>query len=456
MAVKRFIPPSSDTTQSEQLRKTFQLERDNLIKMVKWPHPNILTMLGSFELVRGGSTVSFNLIFPFATGDDLANFMRLPLSDHADLNGPYPLGFVVCEEYGAWAHGVLDECAGLLSALAYIHHGLDGQIIIHRDIKPANILIHERRFKLADFGASRIKSSATASATARWAGTETYSPPELLQPRDGEERVRFGRARDVWALGCVLLELAVMLSACRHGDVMPSVEGFRMARTQASEKPGEDPGTDAFAQTMECVRATAELITQLKDVHLSCLVNVATSMLDVNPDTRPQASVMHDQMTRAYAEIVDECHIDYKPPVREVSRRDTQATRPTLPEPDELARFWYLAFWHNNYHRFYPVKPDTMMILFMVLAGFGLAVAFTLIIVLDVPITKMGIWSVLRFPVLGTLLGLFLFWLALSPIPCYFLMWVLKRQAVTYLEPSTAVTGGFQEDSPDILAEDRY
>ena len=54
------------------------------------------------------------------------------------------------------------QCAhDVSSGLAYLHPS-----VIHRDLKPSNILIDEHgRFKIADFGISRVKVGAALN---RW------------------------------------------------------------------------------------------------------------------------------------------------------------------------------------------------------------------------------------------------------------------------------------------------
>ena len=58
------------------------------------------------------------------------------------------------------------QCAhDVSSGLAYLHPS-----VIHRDLKPSNILIDEHgRFKIADFGISRVKVGAAVKQMA--AGT---------------------------------------------------------------------------------------------------------------------------------------------------------------------------------------------------------------------------------------------------------------------------------------------
>ena len=93
--------------------------------------------------------------------------------------------------------------ACLFYALDYLHH----QGIRHKDIKPENILAKGDRVYLTDFGLSRDSADLSTSGTNGPAqGTQTYYAPELAQ-----ERPR-GTPADVWALGCVLLEICTVAS----------------------------------------------------------------------------------------------------------------------------------------------------------------------------------------------------------------------------------------------------
>ncbi|XP_034425281.1 cyclin-dependent kinase-like 2 [Hippoglossus hippoglossus] len=84
----------------------------------------------------------------------------------------------------------------VLRATAFCHQ----QNIIHRDIKPENILIsQEGVVKLCDFGFARtlVGDVYTDYVATRW-----YRAPELLV---GD--IRYGKPVDVWAVGCLLLEM---------------------------------------------------------------------------------------------------------------------------------------------------------------------------------------------------------------------------------------------------------
>jgi serine/threonine protein kinase len=73
--------------------------------------------------------------------------------------------------------------------------------VIHRDIKPENVLLKEDVVKLADFGLACI--TCDPMECTRKCGTLEYMAPEMQC--DG----MYTPAVDVWAAGCILLELAL-------------------------------------------------------------------------------------------------------------------------------------------------------------------------------------------------------------------------------------------------------
>ena len=83
-------------------------------------------------------------------------------------------------------------------------------------------------------------------------GTPMYAPPEKTL----EDSDSYGRARDVWALGCVLLEILVLLL---YGFRQPAaVESFEEERRGSSYKD-----TRVYSRTMNCVRVWMENIGKL-------------------------------------------------------------------------------------------------------------------------------------------------------------------------------------------------
>lgn len=89
----------------------------------------------------------------------------------------------------------------ILHGLVYLHKSG----IVHRDIKGANILVDPSgKVKLADFGCSKKFSNATVG-TANYksiVGTPWWMAPEVFRSTG------YGRAADIWSLGCTIIEMA--------------------------------------------------------------------------------------------------------------------------------------------------------------------------------------------------------------------------------------------------------
>ena len=96
----------------------------------------------------------------------------------------------------------LDECIGIVKAVAqalgYAHqHG-----IIHRDVKPSNIfLTDDERIILTDFGVAKMLSDGSLTETGMTIGTPHYFAPEQGTGQAIDHRA------DLYALGVVFYEL---------------------------------------------------------------------------------------------------------------------------------------------------------------------------------------------------------------------------------------------------------
>jgi Tol biopolymer transport system component/tRNA A-37 threonylcarbamoyl transferase component Bud32 len=87
--------------------------------------------------------------------------------------------------------------------------------VVHRDLKPGNVMLTRLGAKLMDFGLAResdvggpagaaltVTKSQPLTAEGSIVGTFQYMAPERLEGKDADAR------SDVWALGCVLYEMA--------------------------------------------------------------------------------------------------------------------------------------------------------------------------------------------------------------------------------------------------------
>ncbi|GBF90020.1 hypothetical protein Rsub_02726 [Raphidocelis subcapitata] len=99
---------------------------------------------------------------------------------------------------------VMDLFLQIAGALHYIH----GRSILHRDLKTQNILLDGNGVPmLADFGISKVLQQAEGYAASTVVGTPYYLSPEVCLNKP------YTFKSDVWALGCVLYEMATLRHA---------------------------------------------------------------------------------------------------------------------------------------------------------------------------------------------------------------------------------------------------
>jgi serine/threonine protein kinase len=133
--------------------------------------------------------------------------------------------------------------------------------------------------------------------TGLFLGTPMYAPPERADPS-----LDHGRARDVWAFGCVLLEVLVLIAFGWRTEQVPHtcdastkhvyhdadgitswVEVFKEDRRLS----GANPETRTFADKPECVEKWLGLVLSLSADHMcSKLAYVTHSMLIPDPAKR--------------------------------------------------------------------------------------------------------------------------------------------------------------------------
>ncbi|KAK4476864.1 hypothetical protein RD792_016028 [Penstemon davidsonii] len=158
----------------------------------------------------------------------------------------------------------------ILSGLNYLHC----RNVVHRDIKCANILVDvSGSVKLADFGLAKATKLNDIKSCK---GTPFWMAPEVVNQRNHG----YGRAADIWSLGCTVLEMLtgripyshleghVLICKLRERELQDSKFGlmqalFRIGRGELPPLPNT-------------------LSRDAQDFILNCL--------QVNPDDRPSAA----------------------------------------------------------------------------------------------------------------------------------------------------------------------
>jgi serine/threonine-protein kinase len=105
--------------------------------------------------------------------------------------------------------------------------------LVHRDLKPANLLLHEGKWKIADFGIARFVEESTSLNTLEGCLSPAYAAPEQWRL----EKVEV--ATDLYALGCI----AYALVSGAPPFAGPRMEDYRdqHINKSPSELPGETP-----------------------------------------------------------------------------------------------------------------------------------------------------------------------------------------------------------------------
>ena len=201
-----------DNQGEEEYRNAFRNEHWCLILLNRLQHPNLVPLLASYTYCN-----EHNLLFP-AYDMDLRDFLQMD-SPHGQFK---------------WTVTFYSALHGLASALCSTHrlhleeqkHGVDFDGIgYHHDLRPANILVSSETFILADFGLAKFKPADPEIASqTRWKlGAGDYLAPECMNEDFLPQNV--GRAIDVWAFGCLVMEVITYMEKGVSG-----LEQFRKLR----------------------------------------------------------------------------------------------------------------------------------------------------------------------------------------------------------------------------------
>ncbi|XP_071994372.1 serine/threonine-protein kinase Nek8 isoform X1 [Engystomops pustulosus] len=165
----------------EQMTKDERLAAQNECQVLKLlNHPNIIEYYENFLEDK-----ALMIAMEYAPGGTLAEYIQKRCNSLLDEDT------------------ILHFFVQILLALHHVHN----KLILHRDLKTQNILLdkHQMIVKIGDFGISKILSSKSKAYTV--VGTPCYISPELCEGKP------YNQKSDIWALGCVLYELASLKRA---------------------------------------------------------------------------------------------------------------------------------------------------------------------------------------------------------------------------------------------------
>ncbi|KAM3182368.1 Serine/threonine-protein kinase 36 [Hymenolepis weldensis] len=190
----KFIP------KSDKSDRAFQNLKKEIEIMKSLNHPNIIGIVDAFETPKEMVAVT-----EYAEGDL----------------------FQILEDDRCLPEDVIQSIAAqLVSALYYLH----ANRILHRDMKPQNILLgHGGVVKLCDFGFARAMSFNTLVLTSI-KGTPLYMAPEIVEERP------YDHTADLWALGCILYELAIGTPPFYTNSIIKLVKMITNDKVKWSEK----------------------------------------------------------------------------------------------------------------------------------------------------------------------------------------------------------------------------
>ncbi|EQC29379.1 NEK protein kinase [Saprolegnia diclina VS20] len=262
-------------------------------------HPNIIQYLDAF--IAGNELC---IAFEWAEAGDLKRQIRKANEKDTRL-----------DERLVWKY-----FAQIAAAIDHMHT----HRIMHRDIKPANIfLMSSGQVKVGDLGLGRHLSENTMEAHSK-VGTPLYMSPEVLRG-DG-----YDWKCDVWSLGCILYELAMLRSPFKS-------EGLNLYGLFQKVNKGEyDPVSDIYSDALR------SLVTQMLSLNANdrptmaaiCAVSSACHESRAAPKVHPRPASVDNQKEPASSSLSRQSTPN--------NNTSAETTPESSPRTDETAMTMYL------------------------------------------------------------------------------------------------------------------
>lgn len=213
-----------------------------ILKRLK--HRHIVELIGSYT-----DPACFGIVMSPVAEMDLATYLSIPGSE----NYPTLRTYFGC----------------LTAALLYLHDNR----IRHKDVKPQNILVDHGNVLLTDFGLSRDSTEVGSTTSGYTNLTARYCAPEVAM------HDRRNSSSDIWSLGCVFLEMFVVLKGHNVGWMREYFANHGSGEAHVRTNPG----------------ATAEMISELEKVGSpfdNRVIEWVNEMLKVDRNARLTAGML--------------------------------------------------------------------------------------------------------------------------------------------------------------------
>jgi len=173
MAVKQVEVPKY-SSQDENIMNMVEALEFEVSTLKDLDHPNIVQYLG-FEVKDN----IYSLFLEYVAGGSVGSLIRM---------------------YGRFDEPLIQYLTyQVLEGLAYLH----SRGILHRDMKADNVLLDQDGIcKISDFGISKKSKDIYSNADMTMRGTVFWMAPEMVDTKQG-----YSAKVDIWALGCVVLEM---------------------------------------------------------------------------------------------------------------------------------------------------------------------------------------------------------------------------------------------------------
>lgn len=354
---------------AEEVAQHWEQEVRALRTMNQLNQDHIVHFITAFRRRKEQGEEEYYLMFEWADGGNLCSLWK---------RIPFPI------MTARLVKDVVKQILGLAKALEAAHNlNKTGASYRHGDLKPENILVFNNggsvgTFKIGDWGEARQHDQATVmrpSKTAAKYGTRRYEAPEvetgIKSQYLGHTTKRRSRLYDIWAMGCITLELIIWLlygeeSVTQFHNELGNdsfyeirvVNGKKIASVHSAvtrwmDVMADDPkcqvGTTALGDLLELVR-TGLLVVRLR-------ARLGTTISDVPAKPRQDSAshipimqgsgIMTSEKSTVEANVVD---FDENPapglPLFSLTPASAEAapTRtPLQPEPEPAGESRFLA-----------------------------------------------------------------------------------------------------------------